>query len=287
MSHSYTPPAVPVFTPTSGAVTLPDDGDALLASSVNNAFQPLADRTLIVFSGLYGAYGSRLRCSIQNGGPGAGGVITINPQQAIRSTTRVVGGTLGGTIDIATVLGAATLADTKYFLYGADVAGVLMPIISTDAPDTTIKYRSTNADQAFLTAFSTDGTNTVLNAKHDGDTYSYWEEFQLVAGGAAIVDTTVPIPNVPTFVQHVYVSCVITNTSTTIKPIFQIRPFGATTGYTMTAPLSPDGTLEGIATYQFLLPVSLVAGLLSFVYKATALDPGESTLDVTAQGFVI
>lgn len=282
----FTPP-IPRFTPANGQLVGPADGDALLAASVNNAFIQLADRTTLGFNGLYGVYGSRLRVEQLNSGPGVGGVITINPQQALRSSSGVLSGTFGGSFDINTTLGSATAINTWYYVYGFDNSGVLTPVIATDQPDTSIKYRSTSADQMFLTLFRTDGTNVCLNYFHQEGVYTYADEVSVLSGGAAVVPTAVPVDYiVPPFAQQAFVKFTVRNTSTTIKPVFSITRFSAN-GYSLTAGLSSDGTKETFGTYPLIIPLRPSAGVLSFTYEATAIDPGKASLDATVLGFFL
>jgi hypothetical protein len=270
-------PPIPRFTPASGLLVGPADGDPLVALSVNQAFIPLADRTTLAFNGLSGVYGSRMVASCDDGLN-----IDINPQAAVRSSSGVLSGTVGSPIDIAAVLGSAPVADTWYYVYGSDVLGVLTPVISTDPPDSAIKYRSGNADHVFLTLFRTDGAADVRPFTHYDGTYVYNDGFNVLSGGTATINTTIPLPDVPPLASIAILNALVTNTSTTVSPVFQVKKPGASDGYAVVAGLSPDGTTQILAPYALSDTPITSAG---FVYQAVLIDPGESTLNIELRGF--
>ena len=278
MPTPYTPPAVPQFLPIGGMITGPADADPLLASSVNDAFFPLADRSQISFLGLYGVAGSRLVASCTDGIN-----LTLNVQQAVRSTTRILAGNLGSPLSIATVLGSSPVASTWYYLYAADVSGVLTPIISTDPPEATLKYRTGNFDQVLITMFRTDSSATVRPFSHYQNKYLYLNPFSILSGAVSPTVITVNVPDVPPVAKMASIGTLVTNTSTSVKPEFQIRGSGASSGNFLSAGLSPDGTTEIDAYLDIDIPMTSSV----FVYQAILIDTGRSTLNVTLDGFYL
>ncbi len=228
-------PPIPRFTPSSGALTGPADGDPLLATSVNEPFAQLADRTTLAFTGLYGVYGSRLVASCNDGAN-----ILLNNQAAVRSSTGVLTGNLGSPISIAGVLGSAPVADTWYYLYGQDLVGILTPVISTDPPEATLKYRTGNADQVFITMFYTNGTADVYPFVHYEGSYQYLTEINSLSAGVSGVFVPVALAEVPPFAVIATIKFLVTTTGTTTELNYSY-PLGlAATRAIFTDP-SPDG----------------------------------------------
>lgn len=273
----FTPP-ISRFTPATGALTGPADGDPLLASSVNNAFIQIADRTALSFAGLYGVYGSRLVATSN------GTTITINSQAAVRSSSGVLSGTLGSPFNIATVLGSAPVADTWYYVYGADVAGVLTPIISTDPPEATLKYRTGNPDQMLLTLFRTDGSAAVRVYAHYDNVYLYSDPFAVITGAIGGGAVTVPIPDAPPFVKILKIQTLVYNVSTTLNPTYSLNP-GGFLGRLVSVGLSPDGTTVVSSAEDFDLPSLFASPTIAYNESGGAV--GTFHMDVFLDGFYI
>lgn len=258
MSHSYAPPAFPQFTPGTGALTNPDDGDPLLAASVNVAFEPLADRSKLAFLGLYGVQGARLVAY-----SAAPDTITIETTPIVRSSTRVLSGAIAP-FSAATAYGAALAANTTYYVYVADVAGVLVPVVSTDPPDTaTLKYRNGFPDQAFITFFRTDGAAAVRHFMHYEGLYLWELPITALSGGVAVVFTGVSLPNVTPFTRAALCTVLASNTDTTGPLQANFRPAGSTT---TNFSQFVSQQVAATTTYGQSDPVLLVANTSGFEY---------------------
>lgn len=218
MPTNLIPPGVPQFTPSSGQITGPADGDPLTAASVNTtAFQPLADRSLVSFLGLYGVSGSRTIASCLDGVH-----LVLNPQ-VVRSSSRVLSGSLGSPIDIS----GFNTPNTIYYVYGFDNAGTFIPVITTSPPDSTVRYNSANADQAFITWFSTIGGGTPRPFTHTVVCYSFASLVDLVVGGAALTWTQTPLPFIPNFYSQAILSIRLLGSVNSIASVFVV-PHGFT-----------------------------------------------------------
>lgn len=270
-------PPIPRFTPASGQLTGPADGDALLAASVNGPFAQLADRTTLSFAGLYGVSGSRLVAYCTDGLN-----IEMNSQAALRSSSGVLSGMLGP-IDIATVLGSSPVADTWYYVYGADVAGVLTPIISTDPPDATLKYRSGNADHMFLTLFNTDSSADVILFSHYEGCYIYLGEISALARTniSTVTPDPIALPNVPPFARQAFVSATIYNIDPLLSSTVTFFYPAATVGKSLMVGDLPTGSADIRNSENFLMPIDGQTG-----FEALR-SGGTSDTSVVLHGFPI
>jgi len=268
-------PPIPRFTPASGALTGPADGDPLVAASVNDPFKQLADRTTLSFNGLYGVYGSRLIASCLDGN-----LIVLNNQAAVRSSSGILSGNLGSPVDISVVLGAP-VANTWYYLYGSDVLGVLTPIISTDPPEATLKYRTSNANQVLISMFRTDGAGAVRPFYHTTNGYQYLDPVNLVSLATALVTTPVPIPDAPPFARGASLSVRGDNDTGSIASIFlMLTGFTPTNPYEMRmTPSSNPGTLRTINNDSPRIPID---GDNGFDYL---MDTASSYATINLMGF--
>lgn len=259
MSHAYTPGAFPQYAPASGALTNPDDGDPLLAASVNVAFEPLADRSKLAYLGLYGVQGARVLAS-----SAAPDTITIGTTPIIRSDTRVISGALAP-FSAATVYGAALAANQIYYVYAADSGGVLVPIVTTDGPDSaTLKYRIGNGDQAFVTFFCTDGAANVLHFTHYEGAYHWDVPITLLSGAFSAVFVAVPIPQVPYFARAALITQICINGDTVAPAQFNFRPTGAaSTNHALFTAQAPGA---GVPAYGQSDPEILIQDNAGFEY---------------------
>jgi len=272
-------PPIPRFTPSSGQIVGPADGDALLASSVNNAFTQLADRSALSFFGLYGVYGSRLVASCV-----AGTILTINFQTALRSSSGILSGTVGSPIDVAVVLGGAPAPSTWYYVYGADVGGVLTPIVSTDPPDTALKYRAGNSDQAFLTLFRTDGAGFVRQFSHYEGCYSYHGDISVFgrADPGTVTPAAVALPDVPGFARIALIQATIYNVDPLLTAQMNLMYPASSLWYAL--PVGKKGALDDIRQQTlFKMPINGPTGF------EVIRDGGSGTADFSAvlQGFLV
>lgn len=275
-------PPIPRFTPASGLIIGPADGDPLLAASVNDAFKPLADRSTLAFYGLYGAYGSRMNAICTDGL-----IIQMNFQGAVRSSSGVLSGDLGsppGDIDIAATLGSSPVANTWYYVYGSDAAGVLTAVISTDAPDETIKYRSTSADQAFLTAFKTDASGDVRPFSHYEGTYSYHGEVSVIARSdpGTLTWAAALLPDVPPFARQALVEATIYNVDPLLSASYGFRYPLSTVFKTLTAGRNPTTDIQNSSLY--ILPID---GQNGFEYLRGVTSPGTADVSAVLHGFLV
>ena len=259
---------------------LPNDGDPLVAASVVDSFNILADRDYLLFQGLYGVMGSDLVASCSDGAN-----IVINTQGAIRSSSRVLSGNLSP-IDIVAVLGTTPDANTWYYVYGADVGGTLTAVITKDAPEQTLKYRNGNADQVFLTMFYTDGSGVPLDYTQTGRRYVYFNPPVLVNLSSSTSLNQITLAAVPNFPQklmiaHLFVRC--DNSSSGIRSI-TVVPHGfvppAFGGYELrTGPSSNPGTADSINSGD---PGVAIVGQDGFDYQ---LDGANAQATIKLMGF--
>lgn len=275
MSHSYAPPAFPQFTPGTGALTNPDDGDPLLAASVNVAFEPLADRSKLAFLGLYGVQGSVLsvRCLTAD-------TVEILTTPIIRSTTRVLSGVIAP-FSATAVFGAALTASTTYYVYVADVAGVLTPIVSTDPPDAaTRKYRNGNGDQAFVTFLRTNSGANVRHFTHYQGYYAFLDQIQIVTRSdpGTITPATAALPDIPSWAVTAFIQPTVFNVDPLLSATYDFFYPGATEKYTVTCGVR--GTTEPRNTTALRMPVDGVNG---FKY-IRAVGSGTADVAITLQG---
>ena len=270
MSHSYAPPAFPQFTPGTGALTNPDDGDPLLAASVNVAFEPIADRAKLAYLGLYGVQGATriVRCV-------ASDTIEIETTPIIRSTTRVLSGTIAP-FSAATVYGAALAASTTYYVYVADSAGVLVPIVSTDPPDVaTRKYRNGNGDQAFITYFRTDALGAVRHFTHYEGFYTFLDQILVVSrtdpGTAAPV--TAALPDVPDWARVAQLQVTVFSLDPLLSAQYNLSYPGVTTEFQKVT-CGVKGAVEPRVVTPLLAPINGTTGF-DFIR-----DTGSGTADI-------
>lgn len=275
MSHSYAPPAFPQFTPGTGALTNPDDGDPLLAASVNVAFEPLADRSKLAFLGLYGVQGSVLsvRCLTAD-------TVEILTTPIIRSTTRVLSGVIAP-FSAATVFGAALAASTTYYVYVADVAGVLAPVVSTDPPDAaTHKYRNGNGDQAFITFLRTDSGANVRHFTHYQGYYAFLDEILIVprSDPGTAMRATAALPDIPSWAATAFIQPTVFNADALLSATYEFYYPAATEKYTVTCGIR--GAVEPRNTDPLRMPIDGVNG---FEY-IRAVGSGTADVTITLQG---
>lgn len=270
MSHSYAPPAVPQYAPGTGALTNPDDGDPLLAASVNIAFEPLADRSKLAYLGLYGVQGARLIVKST-----AADTIEIVTTPIIRSTTRVLSGVIAP-FSAAAVYGAALAVSTTYYVYAADSGGVLAPIVSTDPPDAaTRKYRNGNFDQAFVTYFRTDAGGALRHFSHYEGYYTFLDQILVVSrsdpGTAAPVNQ--PLADVPDWAQIAQLQVTVFNIDPLMSAQYDFFYPGITTEMQKVT-CAVKGATEPRSVTPLLAPINGSAG---FDYVR---DIGSGTADV-------
>jgi hypothetical protein len=275
-------PPIPRFTPVSGALTGPADGDPLFAASVNDPFKQLADRTALSFYGLYGVYGSRMNAICSDGL-----IIEMNFQGAVRSSSGVLSGDIGsppGSIDIAATLGSAPVANMWYYVYGSDVSGVLTAVISTDPPDETLKYRNSSSDQAFLTAFKTDASADVRPFSHYEGTYSYHGEVSVIARSdpGTLTWATALLPDVPPFARQALVEATIYNIDPLLSASIGFRYPLSTVFKTLTAGINPTTDIQNSSLY--ILPID---GQNGFEYLRGVTSPGTADVSAVLHGFMI
>lgn len=270
MSHTYTPPAFPQFIPAGGPLTNPDDGDALLAASVNVAFEPLADRSKLAYLGLYGVQGATLMVNCLTSD-----TIEIETTPIIRSTTRVLSGTIAP-FSAATVYGAALAASTTYYVYVADSAGTLVPIVSTDPPDVaTRKYRNGNGDQAFITYFRTDSGANVRHFTHYQGFYTFLDQILVVArtDPGTATPVTAALADVPDWARVAQLQVTVFNLDALLSAQYNLSYPGVTTEFQKVT-CGVKGAVEPRVVTPLLAPI---AGTTGFDYIR---DTGSGTADI-------
>jgi len=272
-------PPIPRFTPSTGALVGPADGDPLLAASVNDPFAQVADRTTLSFNGLYGVYGSRLVASCNDGLN-----IILNNQAAVRSSSGVLSGNLGSPLDIAATLGSAPVADTWYYLYGQDLSGILTPVVSTDPPEATLKYRTGNSDQIFITMFKTDGSANVRLFTHYQGSYQYFGEVSVISRSdpGTVTWVAAPLPDVPPFVQQAYIEPTIYNVDPLLSASIGFRYPSSTEYKTLQAGVNATTDTQNSSLY--ILPVD---GQNGFEYLRGVTFAGTADVSAVLHGFPI
>ena len=194
MGAPQSPSATPTFPAT---ITPPANGDALNATTLNTDVEtPLqngveAARMLTYGGGLR----RRLYCSSNT-------VMVIQPLGAVVATVAGVNTVVPWTSGAATIdpsaLSGGLVANTRYWVYATAVlsAGVPVFVVSTNAPDTALKYSSATTDQMYVSTFYTDaGPNILLYSQVD-NVYRYLDlgtGNRFLNDGAATVLTAAPI----------------------------------------------------------------------------------------------
>lgn len=149
MSHTLTPTSQ-FSTP----ITVPDDGDACNAASVETPFQSLTDRSQLLYEAALNVL-HRPSLSSTNGTS-----ITIGDMAAVMGTE---GGTWKTLAYATSSYSPAGLANsTWYYLYARITGGSVAISHSTTAPSSTLRNMNGNTDYAYLGAFRTDGSGVII-----------------------------------------------------------------------------------------------------------------------------
>lgn len=213
MPTNIIPAAIPQFSPANGMITGPTDGDPLLAASVNNAFIPLADRSVTAWAGIRGTRAAYHQFVCDDGANyyWAG-------MAAARSTTRAFGEVQIG--DTIVSLGLTLAANSLYYIYARDVAGVWDIVGSTTAPDPYRRYMNGNEDYIFLSYFATDsGANPIPWSQWD-TYYSFNEQQPVLVGGSSAAFLAIPLPQVPPWVELVTMNVrIVSNDAVNLKQV--------------------------------------------------------------------
>lgn len=225
MPTNLVPPAIPTFSPASGMVTGPADGDPLVAASVNGAFQPLADRSLQCFEGIKGSRASYGQVVCDDGA-----TLYWSGFQAARTTTRAY-----GSVQIATTIGAlglgALAANTLYYIYAQAAPPVWNLVGNTTAPDPTRRYMNGNEDLVFVSYFATDSGATVVPWSQWDTEYNFTSPPLLLSLGNAAAYTTISTATLmPSWVELAKFFCRHLNTDTAAQSIASLSKDGTTLG---------------------------------------------------------
>ena len=149
MSHTLTPTSQ-FSTP----ITVPDDGDACNAASVETPFQSLTNRSQLLYEA---ALNVLHRPSLSSTD---GTSITIGDMAAVMGTE---GGTWKTLAYATSSYSPAGLANsTWYYLYARITGGSVAISHSTTAPSSTLRNMNGNTDYAYLGAFRTDGSGVII-----------------------------------------------------------------------------------------------------------------------------
>ena len=145
MSHTLTPVAT-FSTP----LTVPDDGDACNAASVETPFQSLVNQTQVLFNGLLNL---KVRPSLRS----------VNGADIVIGAVPMIVGTEGSNWKALAYAGStyspAGLANsTWYYLYARIATGSIAISHSTTAPDSYLRTMNGNTDYVYLGAFVTNSS---------------------------------------------------------------------------------------------------------------------------------
>jgi hypothetical protein len=140
MSHTLTETATYDAT-----VTVPDDGDARTAASVNTAFQSLADRSKYLLGALNGFVLDAVPVSSVDGA-----TLVVGPIAALQ-----LGGALLSTSINTNFAPGGLVANSYYFLYAYNNAGALGLEASTTGPDASGCFKSGDTSRRYLCSFHT------------------------------------------------------------------------------------------------------------------------------------
>ena len=148
MGHTLTPVAT-FSTP----ITVPDDGDACNAASVETPFQSLINQTQMLFNNLLNL---KVRPSLRS----------VNGADIVIGSVPMIVGTEGGNWKALAYTGGtyspAGLANsTWYYLYARIATGSIAISHSTTAPDSYLRTMNGNTDYVYLGAFVTDGAAAI------------------------------------------------------------------------------------------------------------------------------
>lgn len=215
MPTNLVPPAIPTFSPSSGMVTGPADGDPLVAASVNGAFQPLADRSLQCFEGIKGTRASYGQVVCDDGA-----TLYWSGFQAARTTTRAY-----GSVQIATTIGAlglgALAANTLYYIYAQAAPPVWNLVGNTTAPDPTRRYMNGNEDLVFVSYFATDSGANVIPWTQWDTYYSFNEQQIVLTAGSSAAFVAIPLGGlIPSFVELVTMNVrIVSNDNANLKTV--------------------------------------------------------------------
>ncbi len=224
MPTNIIPAAIPQFSPANGMITGPTDGDPLLAASVNNAFIPLADRSVTAWAGIRGTRAAYHQFVCDDG-------VTYywSGMAAARSTTRAFGEVQIG--DTIVSLGLTLAANSLYYIYARDVGGVWDIVGHTTAPDPYRRYMNGNEDYIFLSYFATDsGANPIPWTQWD-TYYSFTNPQILLTLGSMGVYTTISTASIlPPWVELTRWQVRLLNTDTAAQCIASISKDGTTLG---------------------------------------------------------
>ena len=262
MPTNLVPPAIPQFSPASGMVTGPADGDPLVAASVNGAFQPLADRSLQCFEGIKGSRASYGQVVCDDGA-----TLYWSGFQAARTTTRAY-----GSVQIATTIGAlglgALAANTLYYIYAIAAPPVWNLVGNTTAPDPTRRYMNGNEDLVFVSYFATDAGALVIPWTQWDTYYSFNEQRIVLTAGSSAAFTAIPLTDlVPSWVELVTMNVrIVSNDNTNIKTV-DLSKDGVTVHRTLvTGPAS-----AGVSIFQQAeMTVPVASGGVGPQYRNTA-----------------
>lgn len=198
MSHTLTP--VSTF---STPLTVPDDGDACNAASVETPFQSLVNQTQVLFNGLLNL---KVRPSLRS----------VNGTDIVIGAVPMIVGTEGGSWKALAYAGStytpAGLANnTWYYLYAKITAGSVVISHSTTAPDSYLRTMNGNTDYVFLGSFRTDGSGVIYPFfSRDGETM-YAASVAILAFSSAppTVATDVSLAGgVPPYSQKAYLNLI-------------------------------------------------------------------------------
>ena len=173
MSHTLTPVAT-FSTP----LTVPDDGDACNAASVETPFQSLVNQTQVLFNGLLNV---KVRPSLRS----------VNGTDIVIGAVPMIIGTEGGNWKALAYTGgtyspAGLASGTWYYLYARITTGSITISHSTTSPDSFLRTMNGNTDYVFLGSFRTDGSGVIIPFFARGSKVTY------AASLTAVTDSGVP-----------------------------------------------------------------------------------------------
>lgn len=253
-------------TPGWDALNVPTPGDPIKAAvapgAVRPGFQKLANRTAAMIRGM-----KNPPIILANNTPGVDD-IQIAPLGWVGLVNSAgkwqVYYHAGATINATTVFGAALAANTRYYLYVYESGGVLAYEVTTTAPDAEHLYKAGGQTHAFISTFSTYGTNVAIY-QQNGRNYCIAEIAAIGAGpqgnivldgGNAIVQTTIPLaPAVPPGAISVFLQ-------------LQLQATGAET-----ASVGDQGTAAGYENIKLQLP-GFIGNIYGNTLIATAVGNG-------------
>lgn len=272
MSHNLTP--VSQYT---GNVTVPDNGDARTAESVNVALQSLADRALYAFDQLV------------NGVLVGGDVVDSSDGDTLNVTdfSVIIANKLyakaASAVTVSVLEGGGAFANfTVYYLYAYVSAGAILFQISVTAPDTKRVFKSGTTTHRYLCTFATNGSADILPFQKRGNKYTFRQSklnaFLVLLSGAATsytdVDCNVSQKLVPLHAKVATIRALYNNTDAATQNI-DFRTDGDTTN-TIQAFVTNGITYAESFDIEVTSTGTSAAPVQKFEYKST-----DAQLDVS------